>query len=119
MMTGGVSGKYYKKVQTKKSTKENESSGKKFLIKDELVVYSWKMEKETKIIGDQMSFKATTVVDMPVRREMRFGRRNNNEEDKKEEEAIEKPFMEPVIVTTWYTGLPTQRLWKIPVNYLL
>lgn len=103
MMTGGASGKHYKNVQTKKSTKENEFSGKNFLIKDELVAYKWKMEKETKMIGDQMSFKATTVVNMPVRREMRFGRRNNNEEDKREEEAIKKPTSEPVIVTAWYT----------------
>lgn len=103
IMTGGASGKHYKNVQTKKSTKENEFSGKNFLIKDELVAYKWKMEKETKMIGDQMSFKATTVVNMPVRREMRFGRRNNNEEDKREEEAIKKPTSEPVIVTAWYT----------------
>ncbi|MHA1678776.1 MAG: GLPGLI family protein [Promethearchaeota archaeon] len=103
MMTGGVSGKHYKNVQTKKSTKENEFSGKNFLIKDELVTYKWKMEKETKMIGDQMGFKATTVVNMPVRREMRFGRRNNNEEDKREEEAIKQPTSEPVIVTAWYT----------------
>ncbi len=103
MMTGGASGKHYKNVQTKKSTKENEFSGKNFLIKDELVAYKWKMEKETKMIGDQMSFKATTVVNMPVRREMRFGRRNNKEEDKREEEAIKKPTSEPVIVTAWYT----------------
>lgn len=103
IMTGGASGKHYKNVQTKKSTKENEFSGKNFLIKDELVAYKWKMEKETKMIGDQMSFKATTVVNMPVRREMRFGRRNIKEEDKREEEAIKKPTSEPVIVTAWYT----------------
>lgn len=103
MMTGGVTGKHYKNVQTKKSTKENEFSSKNFLIKDDLVDYNWKMDKETKMIGGQMSFKATTVVNMPVRREMRFGRRNNSEEDKKEEEVREKPTMEPVIVTAWYT----------------
>ncbi len=103
MMTGGVSGKHYKNVQTKKATKENEFSGKNFLIKDELVTYKWKMEKETKMIGDQMGFKATTVVNMPVRREMRFGRRNNNEEDKRDEESIKKPTSEPVFVTAWYT----------------
>jgi len=103
MINGGVSGKHYKNVQTKKSTKENEFSGKKFLIKDELVTYDWKMEKETKMIGGQMSFKATTIVDMPVRREMSFGRRNNSEEKKKENEEIKEPVPEPVIVTAWYT----------------
>ncbi len=103
MMTGGASGKHYKNVQTKKSTKENEFSGKNFLIKDELVVYKWKMEKETKMIGDQLSFKATTVVNMPVRREMSFGRRNSSEEEKKDKEETKTPSTEPVIVTAWYT----------------
>ena len=103
MITGGASGKHYKNVQTKKSTKENEFSGKNFLIKDELVVYNWKMEKETKMIGDQLSFKATTVINMPVRREMSFGRRNSSEEEKRDEEETKKPLTEPVIVTAWYT----------------
>jgi GLPGLI family protein len=109
MMRGGVSGRHYKNVQTKRSAKENEFSGKNFLIKDDLVIYDWKMEQETKMIGKQMCFKATTVVEMPVRREMRFGRRNMNEEEKKEEDTQKKPTTEPVIVTAWYT-------LDIPIN---
>ncbi len=107
MMRGGVSGNHYKNIQTKKSAKENEFSGKNFLIKDDLVNYDWKMEQETKMIGEQMCFKATTVVDLPVRREMRFGRRNMNDDEDKEEEV--KPTTEPVIVTAWYT-------LDIPIN---
>ncbi|MEN8187496.1 MAG: GLPGLI family protein [Bacteroidota bacterium] len=103
MMRGGVSGSHYKNVQTKKSAKENEFSGKKFLIKDDLVAYDWKTEQETKMIGEQMCFKATTVVDLPVRREMRFGRRNNNDAEKKENDTQIKPSTEAVIVTAWYT----------------
>ena len=103
MMRGGASGGHYKNVQTKKSTKENEFSGKNFLIKDDLITYDWKMEQETKMIGGQMCFKATTVVDMPVRREMRFGRPNNNEAEKKENDTQNKPSTEPVIVIAWYT----------------
>ncbi len=109
MMRGGVSGRHYKNVQTKRSAKENEFSGKKFLIKDNLASYDWKMEEETKMIGEQMCFKATTVVDMPVRREMRFGRRNMNDEEKKENDISNKPTTEPVIVTAWYT-------LDIPIN---
>ncbi len=109
MMRGGVSGKHYKNVQTKRSTKDNEFSGKKFLIKDDLITYDWKMEQETKMIGEQMCFKATTVVDMPVRREMRFGRRNTNDEEKNENDISNKPTAEPVIVTAWYT-------LDIPIN---
>ena len=103
MMRGGISGKHYKNVQTKKSAKENEFSGKKFLIKDDLVIYEWKIVQETKMIGEQLCFKATAVIDMPIRREMRFGRRNNSEEEKKEDENVNKLITEPVIVTAWYT----------------
>lgn len=109
MMRGGVSGKHYKNVQTKRSAKENEFSGKKFLIKDDLVTYDWKMEQETKMIGEQMCFKATAVVDMPVKREMGFGRRNMSDEEKKENDISNKPTTEPVIVTAWYT-------LDIPIN---
>lgn len=102
MMFGGSgSGDYYKNTQTKTSTKENEFSGKNFLIKDNLVSYDWKMEQETKMIGQNMCFKATTVVEMPARStSFRFGRRDNNQEEEKEDE---EPKMEQVIVTAWYT----------------
>lgn len=103
MMRGGISGKHYKNIQTKKSAKENEFSGKKFLIKDDLLIYEWKTVQETKMIGEQLCFKATAVIDMPIRREMRLGRRNNNEEEKKEDENVNKLTTEPVIVTAWYT----------------
>jgi len=103
MMRGGISGKHYKNIQTKKSAKENEFSGKNFLIKDDLVIYEWKTVQETKMIGEQLCFKATAVIDMPIRREMRLGRRNNTEEEKKEDENVNKPTTEPVIVTAWYT----------------
>jgi GLPGLI family protein len=102
MMGGGPSGDYYKNIQTKTSTKENEFSGKNFLIKDNLITYEWKMEQESKMIGQYLCFKATTVVERPVRSDnFRFGRRNNNEEEKKEEPKEE--VMELVIVTAWYT----------------
>lgn len=102
MMGGGASGEYYKNTQTKSLAKENEFSGKYFLIKDDLVTYEWKMEQETKMIGQNLCFKATTVVEKPVRNtSFRFGRRNNNEEEKKEK--AKENVMELVIVTAWYT----------------
>ena len=102
MMGGGISGNYYKNTQTKIAAKENEFSGKNFLIKDDLITYDWKMEQETKMIGENLCFKATTVVERPVRdTNFRFGRRNSNEEEKEEEPK--KDVMELVIVTAWYT----------------
>lgn len=101
MMGGGASGDYYKNTQTKTSTKENEFSGKNFLVKDNLVTYNWKMEQETKMIGQNMCFKATTIVEMPVRNTSFNFRRP--EDRKEEEKEPEEPKMEAVIVTAWYT----------------
>ena len=111
-MGGGASGKYYKNIQTKTSAKENEFSGKFFLIKDSLTNYNWKMEQETKMIGQNLCFKATAVVERPMKREFQFGRRNNTEEDRKEQEKKEKEqenIKELINVIAWYT-------LDIPVN---
>jgi len=115
MMGGAGSGKYYKNSQTKTSSKESEFSGKNFLIKDDLKTYDWKMEQETKMIGENMCFKATTIIERPVRNtNIRFGRRYNSasEEDKeKEKEKENEPVkMEQIIVTAWYA-------MEIPVNH--
>jgi len=118
MMGGNGSGKYYKNSQTKTSAKENEFSGKNFLIKDDLTTYDWKMEQETKMIGENLCFKATTVVERPVREtNFRFGRRNDSEQEKKEESK--EDVMEQVIVTAWYTlGVPVSHgpddYWGLP-----
>jgi len=78
------------------------------LIKDNLIPHNWKMEQETKMIGENLCFKATTVIERPVRtNNFRFGRRNTNEEEKEQENEIKT---EQVIVTAWYT-------LNIPVNH--
>jgi len=112
MMGGGASGEHYKNTQTKTAAKENEFSGKNFLVKDSLTMYEWKMEQETKMIGEYLCFKATSVVERPMRREFQFGRRNNSEEDRKEREKKEKEqenMKELITVIAWYT-------LDIPVN---
>ena len=122
MMGGGATGDYYKNTQTKTSAKENEFSGKNFLIKDALKSYDWKMEQETKMIGQNMCFKATTVIEVPVRPELRFGRRNAEQDNKnkaEEEEKEEAPKMEQIIVTAWYAlGIPVSHgpgdFWGLP-----
>ncbi|WP_111708789.1 GLPGLI family protein [Lutibacter citreus] len=120
MMGGGAAGNHYKNIQTKVSKKESEFSGKNFLISDGLKTYDWKMEQDTKMIGQNLCFKATTVIEMAVKNtEMRFGRRgpegNKKEDDKEEQE----PEMEQVIVTAWYTlGIPVSHgpddFWGLP-----
>ena len=105
-MGGGASGKYYKNIQTKTSAKENEFSGKFFLIKDSLTTYNWKMEQETKMIGQNLCFKATAVVERPMKREFQFGRGSQTEEQRKEIEKKEeenKNMKELITITAWYT----------------
>lgn len=117
MMGGGASGNHYKNIQTKVSKKESEFSGKNFLISDELTTYEWKMEQETKMIGQNLCFKATTVVEMQARNtNIKFGRRGPENNEKEEEK---EPEMEQVVVTAWYTlGIPVSHgpsdYWGLP-----
>jgi GLPGLI family protein len=105
MMAGGVNGKFYKNIQTKQLAKESEFSGKNFLIKGDLKTYEWKMEQETKMIGQNLCFKATTVIEVPVREEFRFGRSSSPEDEAKREKEREtnKNIKELILVTAWYT----------------
>jgi len=59
MMGGGPT---YKNVRTKTYAISNEFMGKEFLIKDSLPKIAWKMETETKQIGNYTCYKATAVM---------------------------------------------------------
>ncbi len=59
------------------------------------------MEQETKMIGNNLCFKATTIIEMPANAgTFSFGRRNN---DNKEEEKESEEKIELVPVTAWYS----------------
>lgn len=103
MIGGSGSGKHYKNTQSKTSAKENEFSGKNFLVKDDLITYEWNMEQETKMIGENMCFKATTVIQRPKRNmNLRFGRGRNDADEEDTNREDEVPELEDVIVTAWY-----------------
>ncbi|NNE31725.1 MAG: GLPGLI family protein [Winogradskyella sp.] len=55
-------GDQYKNVKTKRLTQKQEFYGKKFLVKDNLLAFDWKMGSETKVIGNYTCFKATATV---------------------------------------------------------
>ena len=122
MMMGSFSpGKRYKNTKDQQLFEEREFMGKKFLIDDKLEKLDWKLEGETKVIGNYTCFKATAVkkVDAMDWRSMR--RRNNDKKDgekkdgeKKEGEEAKKPegnqdpmseieSPKTMIVTAWYT----------------
>lgn len=90
-----------------KNTKNNtyvdqkDTMGKIFLVKDDIKKIDWKLEKETKFIGQYQCFKATYIKMVP--KPMDFTEYNKYKEEGKEVEKVEQ------IVTAWYTP-------QIPVN---
>lgn len=114
-----AAGDQYKNVKNQEFRQEQEFFGKQFLIKDELPKLEWRMESETKQIGQYTCYKATAVKQVPDQASFFRGRgrggrgqgKANNEkkeEEKKDEEAPESNMKE-VIVTAWYTP-------QIPIN---
>ncbi|AXT19013.1 GLPGLI family protein [Flavobacteriaceae bacterium AU392] len=118
---GGFGGSFtggdqYKNVKDEQLLQEQEFFGKQFLIKDDLKKLEWKMENESRQIGQYLAFKATAVKkvdDADFGNFFRRGRNNNNETakdstatDKSEDELVKS---REVVVTAWYTP-------QIPVN---
>lgn len=96
---------YYKDTKQKTYTNQNELFGKVFLIKDSLPNLEWKLEKESKLIGNYLCFKATAEKKAPEsERGFRGGPRNKNK-DEKPKDSLPKT----ISVTAWYTP-------QIPVN---
>lgn len=93
----------YKNTKENRYTNQNEVFGKVFLIKDSLSSLDWKLEKDTKNIGEYTCFKATTTREEQV---MRSGISVNGDKDLNEEQ---EPETREVTVTAWYTP-------QIPVN---
>ena len=58
MSTGGT-GVLYKNTKEGRFANQNESFSKLFLIKDKLKKLDWKLESETKNIGEYTCYKAT------------------------------------------------------------
>ncbi|HIP49610.1 MAG TPA: GLPGLI family protein [Lutibacter sp.] len=99
---GNSTGILYKDIKLGQFVNQIESFSKLFLIKDSLPNYAWKLEKDTKMIGEHLCFKATTTKEVSNRK-MRMGRRNNT----KENDSIPKTKI--IEVTAWYTP-------DIPIN---
>jgi GLPGLI family protein len=120
----GGGGKQYKNVKTKRYMQEKEIFGKEFLIEDSLPKLTWKMENETKKIGNYTCYKATAVV-AASKSDFRNLRPKSPEEQKAEAEKLEKAkkegdakrtnFLDQMqmpkekTITAWYTP-------EIPVN---
>lgn len=122
MMGGG--GKQYKNIKEKIILQEKEIFGKEFLVSDSLPQIKWKMESETKKIGNYTCYKATASVPVDKSNLMNFRPKKGAEEEaKKKTEAELKStnFMDMVempkekTITAWYT--PEVPVSMGPENY--
>tara|TARA_B110000046_G_scaffold169398_1_gene188485 strand:+ start:574 stop:1410 length:837 start_codon:yes stop_codon:yes gene_type:complete len=95
MMSFGGSGNgsvYFKNIKEKRFTNQTEIMGKRFLVKDKLPEYQWKLSSETKNIGNYTCYKATFTEEVE-NINMTFESGEAKEEKKKENS----------ITTAWYT----------------
>lgn len=122
MMGGG--GKQYKNIKEKIILQEKEVFGKEFLVSDTLPQIKWKMEGETKKIGNYTCYKATAVIPTDKSNLMNYRPKKGAEEEikkKSEEEMKSTNFMDMVempkdkTVTAWYT--PEIPVSQGPENY--
>ena len=120
MMSSFTGGSQYKNVKEGLVLQEQEFFGKQFLVKDSLPKLKWKMENETKQIGQYTCFKATATKPVDEMDFMNWRRRgrDNDEEKKDSSEAKASPnanvmdeveVPKEITITAWYTP-------QIPVN---
>ncbi|WP_052184227.1 GLPGLI family protein [Psychroserpens sp. Hel_I_66] len=115
MMSSFTGGPQYKNIKESLILQEQEFFGKQFLVKDSLPKLEWKLENETKQIGQYTCFKATTTKPVDEMDFMSMRRRGGDDEKKEGEKKADStkkesddPFDELevpkfVIVTAWYT----------------
>ena len=88
----------YKNLKENRFVNQNEMFSKQFLIKDAITGQEWKLEKETKNIGQYSCFKATYTYEREQMRMMTRG--TDADTDSENEDEVE---METITVTAWYT----------------
>jgi GLPGLI family protein len=85
----------YKNLEDNRYTNQNEVFSKQFLIQDSIELPDWKLEKETKNIGEYTCFKATYTRTATLVNSIR----SSNDKDTEAQEEKE----EEISVTAWYT----------------
>jgi GLPGLI family protein len=92
----------YRNRAEQRFVNQNEVFGKLFLIKDSIPNVDWKLEKESKNIGEYTCFKATYQTTRTVRSSVASS-------DNHETDAKESVVEEETTVTAWYTPqIPVQ-----------
>lgn len=98
----------YTNLKEQRFANQNEFFGKEFLVQDALEPLEWKLEKETKNIGEYTCFKATYTTTRTVMSSV-------STSDGEEESSSDEQTEEEVTVTAWYT--PQIPVKSGPRNY--
>ena len=96
----------YKNLKEDRYTSQNEVFSKQFLIQDSIAKQEWKLEKETKNIGEYTCFKATYTRTATIVNSIRTSDDDSQVDEGREEE---------ILVTAWYT--PQVPLAHGPAQY--
>lgn len=105
-------GTYYKNVKEAVYSNQVEMFGKIFLIKDSLPGLNWKLENETKKIGEYTCYKATAIKKVKRPEFHSMGQGADDREEKAKDRAKDIPVKEKtreITITAWYAP-------DIPVN---
>lgn len=98
-MGGGFTqGGIYKNIANDIYARQNELMGKTFLVKDTLAKLDWKLEKESKMIGQYAAFKATAVRKIEQNPWEAMRRSRNQDSDTTAASAPTE-----MVITAWYT----------------
>mgnify|MGYP005686412749 FL=1 len=108
-MWASAGGPVYKDIASQKSLQSTEFMGKKFLISNDQNKIKWVMEKEQKMIGNYLCFKATAQVSKP-KTMTSVWRKAEKENDSIKDSANYETQEEYSMVTAWYTP-------QIPVSH--
>ena len=108
MMTSS-GGPVYKNIISKKALQSTEFMGKKFLISYDQEKLKWVMQKEQKMIGNYLCFKATAQIEKPKTITSVWSKAEK-ENDSLKSNVSDKENIEYSTVTAWYTP-------QIPVSH--
>jgi GLPGLI family protein len=91
-------GKRYKNIKENKTIVQMDMYGKEFVVRDTLTKYNWKLENETKKIGNYICYKAThTIKARPLTEE------ENKKREEKKVNILGDSEPKDIVVTAWYT----------------
>ena len=108
-MWASAGGPVYKDLVSKKSLQSTEFMGKKFLISNDPDKIKWVMEKEQKMIGNYLCFKATAKVPKP-KTMTSVWRKTEKQNDSIKDSTTDDSEGEHLTITAWYTP-------QIPVSH--